>query len=561
MATKKIVGGSGMKKFISITVAVLMLLAALSGCTTAAPTSVATVAPTAAPTDAPTAAPTTAPADTASAAPQATADTSNPWSSLDLSKPETVNFYVVGTPGDDYQMVVDKANAIMKQKINTTVNFTIVPFSDFQSKYALYLAGDADVDCIYGAAWCNYLDNVKAGAYKPLSEEFLQKNMPLAWKNQAASSWKEATYNGQIYCVPGNRVDASSSSAVTTQDLLDSVGMKAGDVTSWDGLTTYLKKIATTKTGTGTYGVNPQGSWPSDVYWFTFKHHLFDMDAGSATWMVWDYSAGKAFSTDDLTWWAESPAYLDFALEMADYNKAGIFPSSVLQSQSFINDNFMNGKSAINFMSPSEADSNAAQLKANGKDLVYFDCCFDSQSKIRKGGYLGYGACFPVASLKTERAATALDCMKFDYDTNMLLVGGVEGTHYILDKTNNIRTLGPSANKYSWGSWFYWIQNDSNPSAKLSDNYQTINQKYKATTVDNTVFPVNGFTYNSSKYTAQLAVISSLVNEYRFSFCFGVFQDNTKAKYDEFIKKCKDAKIDEIVADYRAQLAAFISGK
>lgn len=545
-----------MKKLVSVTVAALLMVAALAGCQ-ALPS--ATAQPTVAPaTSVPaTEAPTTA-AATQSAAASASAE--NPWAALDLSQPETVNFYVVGIPGDDYQTIVDKANAIMKAKINTTVNFTVVPFSDFQSKYALYLAGDEEVDCIYGAAWCNYLDNVKAGAFKPLSQEFIQKYMPLTWKVQAPSSWKEATYNGQIFSVPGNRVDVSSSGAVTTQDLLDAAGMKAGDITNWDGLAAYLKKIAAAKTGTGLYAVNPQGSWPSDVYWFTFQHHLFDMDGGSATWMVWDYSAGKAFDVSDLMWWAESPAYLDFAMQMADFNKAGVFPANVLQNQSFINDNFMGGKSAINFMSPSEADINSVTLKNNGKTLVYLDCCFDSQSKTRKGSYMGYGACFPVASKKTERTATALDCMKGDYDTNMLLVGGIEGTHYILDKTNNIRTLGPSSSKYPWGSWFYWIQNDSNPSAKLSDNYQTINQRYKDAMVSNDVFPVNGFNYNSSKYTAQLAVISSLVNEYRFSFCFGVFQDNTKAKYDEFIKKCKDAGLDDIVADYRAQLKAFIAG-
>jgi putative aldouronate transport system substrate-binding protein len=462
--------------------------------------------------------------------------------------------------GDDWQKIVDLANAQMQKKINTTVNFTHVSFADFQSKYALYLAGGQDVDCIYGAAWCNYLDNVKAGAFKPLSEDFLKTNMPLTWKNQAPSSWKEATFNGQIYCVPNNRVDVSSAGAVTTQDLLDSVGMKASDIKTWTDLATYMKKVAVQDKGTGLYACNPQGSWPSDVYWFTYEHHLFDIDGGSATWMVWDYSTGKPFSVDDLQWWAESPSYLDFALQMADFNKAGVFPDSVLQNQSFINDNFMNGKSAINFMLPSEADNNTDQLKANGKTLVYLDCCFDSQAKTRKGPYMGYGACFPVSSKKAERAATALDCMKEDPEVNMLLQGGIEGTHYIIDKTNNIRSLGPDAVKYPWDGWFYQLANDTDPSLLLRGDYQTLNQHYKDAQVSNDVFPLNGFSYNSTKYTAQLAVISSLVQEYRFSFCFGVFQDNTKAKYDEFIKKCKDAGIDDIVTDYRAQVKTFIGG-
>ena len=53
--------------------------------------------------------------------------------------------------------------------------------------------------------------------------------------------------------------------------------------------------------------------------------------------------------------------------------------------------------------------------------------------------------------------------------------------------------------------------------------------------------------------------MSALFNEYRFSFAFGIFGDQTEAKLDEFIKQCKDIGIDDIVNDYRTQLDAFIA--
>ena len=82
---------------------------------------------------------------------------------------------------------------------------------------------------------------------------------------------------------------------------------------------------------------------------------------------------------------------------------------------------------------------------------------------------------------------------------------------------------------------------------------------YEAAEVPSDTFPVNGFKYDSSKYDAELAVISSLITEYRFSFCFGIFGDQTEAKYNEFIGQCKAAGLDEIVQDYRDQLAAYIA--
>jgi putative aldouronate transport system substrate-binding protein len=491
----------------------------------------------------------------------ASAGSKSPWSNLDLSKPETVSCYVVGSLGSDWQSIVDMANKLMKQKINTTVNFVYVPWSDFQAKYALFLAGGEDIDMIYGASWVNYLEHVKAGALKPINQDFLKKYMPLTWEKQAKSSWREATYRGNIYCVPNDQASIGSSGVITTKELFAKYGKGANGVKNWDDLKSFLFAVASGEKGTGTYAINPQGSWPTDVYWYTLKNHMFDIDAGGATWMTWDYDAGKPFSVDDMTWFADTKAYLKFALEMAEFNKAGVFPASVISNQSFINDNFLAGKSAINIVTPNEANGFVSQLKKQGKDLVYLDCLFDAKSHTRRGNYLGYGICFPVGSKRTERAAVALDCMKFDPEVNRLLIGGIEGKHYILHKEDNTRELGPEADKFDWNRWFYLIAHDSDPSPVLGGGLQAIQKRYEAAAFTDAAFPLRGFGYDSSKYQAQLAVLSSLVNEYRFSFCYGLFQDKTEAAYNDFIRQCRAAGLDNIVADYKAQLKAYLGKK
>ena len=93
----------------------------------------------------------------------------------------------------------------------------------------------------------------------------------------------------------------------------------------------------------------------------------------------------------------------------------------------------------------------------------------------------------------------------------------------------------------------------------MSDEMQAFQDMYEAAEVPTDTFPLNGFKYDSSKYDAELAVISSLLNEYRFSFCFGIYGDQTEAKYHEFMDQCKAAGLDEIVQDYRDQLAAYLA--
>ena len=58
---------------------------------------------------------------------------------------------------------------------------------------------------------------------------------------------------------------------------------------------------------------------------------------------------------------------------------------------------------------------------------------------------------------------------------------------------------------------------------------------------------------------AELSAVTALFNEYRFSFCFGIFGDQTEAKLDEFINQCKAMGIEDIIQDYRTQLAAYIA--
>ena len=80
---------------------------------------------------------------------------------------------------------------------------------------------------------------------------------------------------------------------------------------------------------------------------------------------------------------------------------------------------------------------------------------------------------------------------------------------------------------------------------------------YEAAEVPADVFPINGFNYQCS-YEAELSAVTALYNEYRFSFCFGIFGDQTEAKLDEFIAQCKAIGIDKIVDEFRTQLAAYI---
>lgn len=484
----------------------------------------------------------------------------NPWSNLDLSEYEEINFYVPGTGFTDWDEVIEKVNERMVELINTKVNVTFVSYGDYGTKLSTFLAGDEDVDLIYGASWLGFTDYAKNDGYKAFDWDFVEKYMPMTAKNQAPSSWNEVKFNGHYYGVTNNRVGIGWGGAWTRQSILDKYGYKAEDINSYEKMIELMDKISQDTPSTGIYAFNPQNSYPMEAfYWFTTRYHLMDVNAGAANWMVWKYNTGKDFAIEDLKWIGDTEEYREFCLQMAEFYRKGYFPSSVISNDIMLDDNFYAGTSAIHHAGYDAAANLNNQITDDTP--VFMNCYWDDECVTRRGNYFVYATCFAPASKKMERAAVALDVMKNDPIVNRLLVGGIEGRHYTMSEDGKHYIPGPEAADYPWNAFANnaSLMNDSDPSQQLEPEYQVYQDMYDAAIVPSEVFPVNGFNYDTTKYEAEISAASALFNEYRFSFCFGIFGDQTEAKLDDFIAQMKAIGIDDICNDYREQLAAYIA--
>jgi len=483
----------------------------------------------------------------------------NPWSNLDLSEYKEINMIIPGNKPAAFDEIMELVNARMKELINTKINIDFVSYGEFGTKLSLFLSGD-DYDLCYGAYWFNFGDYVANGGYKGFDWDFVETYMPMTAKTQAATSWREMKYGDLYYGITNNICGLSYSGVWTRQSILDKYGFKAEDMKTFDDVEKLMDAIAADTPNTGVYAFNPQGTYPMDTtYWFTGKNHMWDVNCGTANWLVWPYATGKEFSTEDLVWFATTDEYREFCLTMADYYKKGYFPASVISNDTMVNDNFTSGTSALNFGVPSSMDS-LLQTVENDTP-VFLNVLWDDQCKTRRGNYFVYTIGFPPRSEKNmTRAATALDVMKNDPIINRLLVFGIEGRHYNLSEDGKYYVLGPEAADYPYfdiGNNAA-LQHDTDPKQTLNPAIVKYQEMYEAAEVPADTFPINGFNYQCN-YEAELSAVSALFNEYRFSFCFGIFGDQTEAKLDEFINQCKAIGIDDIVNDYRTQLEAYIA--
>ena len=97
--------------------------------------------------------------------------------------------YLAGNelPGTD--AVLEEINKILFAEYNTTLQVEYLPWSDYNTKYPLVLAGGEECDLIYAASWCYLYSEAVKGSYYELDEEFLKTNMPMILVNQKAESW------------------------------------------------------------------------------------------------------------------------------------------------------------------------------------------------------------------------------------------------------------------------------------------------------------------------------------------------------------------------------------
>ena len=481
----------------------------------------------------------------------ASADADNPWAGLvDTSREETMVMYVLGDKPNDYDRVMEEANKRLMELINTRLEVNFIPLSDYPTKYPLILTGGDDVDLVYASAWCFLSEQAKKGAYLDLDDEFLNKYMPLTMKNTSEAAWKQAKLEGKIYQIPRNQSDNQSYGGfLVRKDIMDKYGIE--EINTFDEYEQYLFTVAENETGAYAMYAFPSLCGGMEKSFMMPFEHMWLIDSN----LIWDSDNGTA-KVEDVEYLFTTEEYKNYVLRMAEWAKRGVWPSNAINETVHSNDRFMEGMSLSLPCRVPEADNLIKQTEAKGYEVEYITC-LDENGYTRKSAYNGDGVAIAAFSKNPERAAVTLDIMKNDEQLNLLLVGGIEGVHYIINE-DGTRSTGPESDNYVWDGWTWGIRNDWNPPLKYDDRVQKINDIYTEKLMPDDMWIFDGFIADNTLYSAEIAVINSLVTEYQFSFDLGVFGDETEAKYEEFVQKLNDAGLEKVLEEWKRQMTEYV---
>ena len=473
------------------------------------------------------------------------------YSNIDLSEPYTVNMYLIGDTPNDWDRVLELANEYL-EPFNTSLNVTIMSWSDYQTMYSLVLAGGEQVDLIFTAPWCYMYTEAAKGSFYELTDEFIANNMPLTNKYQAAESWDETTISGKTIAVPSNVASPMGKIVAIRQDLADKYGIS--ELTTWEDYMNFCQTIAEQETPqSGIYAMPASGG--NSELWDVYRQQYDTFAAVSSGNVVMYYQYdGEIPAKEDIKLVCELDYFRDFAHDMKTLADAGAWSRSALTNTVTDDDAFGNLQGASIAWNTSVFTYMEQAEKTEGVQCTAYDITQDHL--VGAEAYSNNDMAITAGSQNPERAAMVLDLMKFDTYLNKLLLLGIEGEHYSINEQNEYTELENSTNYAAFSTSVSWaIKNGDLTEGGVPEREKAITDAWEERVVMN---PTITFVFDDTNVKSYMSAVDSVLADYIPMLQLGLV-DDVDATIDECVQKCYDAGLQNIYDEFNTQYDAWVA--
>ena len=473
------------------------------------------------------------------------------YSSIDLSEPYTVNMYLIGDTPNDWDRILELTNEYL-EPFNTSLNVTIMSWSDYQTMYSLVLAGGEQVDLIFTAPWCYMYTEAAKGSFYELTDEFIANNMPLTNKYQAAESWDETTISGKTIAVPSNVASPMGKIVAIRQDLADKYGISG--LTTWEDYMNFCQTIAEQETPeSGIYAMPASGG--NSELWDVYRQQYDTFAAVSSGNVVMYYQYdGEIPAKEDIKLVCELDYFRDFAHAMKTLADAGAWSRSALTNTVTDDDAFGNLQGASIAWNTSVFTYMEQAEKTEGVECAAYDITQDHL--VGAEAYSNNDMAITAGSQNPERAAMVLDLMKFDTYLNKLLLLGIEGEHYSINEQNEYTELENSTNYAAFSTSVSWaIKNGDLTEGGVPEREKAITNAWEERVVMN---PTITFVFDDTNVKSYMSAVDSVLADYIPMLQLGLV-DDVDATIDECVQKCYDAGLQNIYDEFNTQYDAWVA--
>ena len=499
-----------------------------------------------------------APAEDAPATEAPAADAPATEAPVEKGEPTTIRMWFHGstvTP-DASAKVMEELNKVLVEKINVVLEPIWGTWGDFDTSVTTALAGGDDVDIYFTCNWSadEYNKYAKDGYWVKL-DDMLATNAPELLKTIPQGIWDCAKTNGYdgmgIYGVPGLKDTATQNCWDVNVTLLKELGYELPEKLDFFSaeFEEMLQKAKDAK-GADFYPLVIE-----DAVLERMVNHsaIVTGDLGTGNVLSYYYDAANPSKDTGATIVNKfaTPEFQKFAEKVYDYSQKG-FISPSCQSTATANDYRAATQTAGEYLFGTQSYAFGCELdfsKARGIEVAMVP-----ETAPYMDSTSGQGAMMAISatSKNPEKALEFLNLLNTDSEVMTLVNYGVEGFTYNKNDDGTITFVDEARATYSpWTNGVGNIRILPPTDAQGADFWDRFSAYYDSAEK----LPYGAFILDTSAMTNEAAALGNVYAKYAFNLMSGAVDPATELP--KFLNELSTAGIDKFVEAAQTQLAEF----
>lgn len=480
-------------------------------------------------------------------------------SGLDISKHVTIELYMLGDAPKALPEIQEELNKLTEKDLNAAVNISPIPWADWQTKYRVLLTSGQTMDMVYAAGWTDLVRYAKDGAFAPL-DEVVPKVAPELWNFIPKDLWEAIKIDGKIYDIPCTWMQYNSDGIIWREDLRQKYNLP--EPTSIEGITAYMEGIKKNEPAMIPASIDATTTLPGTFRLLLMQHKLIPgtFQPSREGLML------QADKPAELINYFGSPMFAEDAKLWKSWADKGFWSKSALSDKSISNENFKNGKTAINLGSMNAVNYGEAipAMQASHPDWKLGYKTFAEVSGSMPFGVgptaNNDGYAFTANSKVLDRAVALFSKLMLDKTYNYLTEYGIEGKHYKISADGYYEPVGDPATsgfaREAMNGWA-WRNPEIQLFAKTFAPVTDIMKKLESIATDD---PTVNFVFDDSSIKSEKAAYETVAMQYLNPILAGLVPD-VDAAIKTFQEKAGAAGLDKIHAAYFEQYKKYCEGK
>ncbi len=478
----------------------------------------------------------------------------------------TINWYTKGTKPTDYDLVFEKVNAYLKEKINANVNMNFIGWGDEWDTFVStsVASNEGDVDIMFTADWDNMNTHISNGYLIPLNGDPDYGNLLDEYgaviKDSISPGFLTGNMrDGVLYGIACNKEIAADYGFLFDYELVNKYGLydalkEVEAIALSEGVVAGLKAL------TPIMETVYQGEKDNEAMLAVFGCDQTGLEGFLAEFI---YLAGDTYSFAAQTYDNSDPTVINpYATDLMkeivkitqEWYRAGYIAKDADQHSDF-GAEFQTGSYFAVTQSMKPGKGAEYTVNGNASMEVRF-----THPVIRTKDVGGSMLAIVEGSRHPERAMQFIALLESDAYLLNTIIFGLEGTHYnFVDEAHTrIEQTEEGKNKYNLkgNAWMFGNQlMNYTTNEEAEDKWE----QFAAFNKSGTEVQALGFNYDPTEMSAVLTNVNEVKRQYNLLTC-GIMEGDVEANLAAMNQAMIDAGLNDILADVQAQFDAWRAG-